>query len=213
MIARDVAYGSQLRRIVRGSPQLMAALRAGRALQLASWCIGAGAVRNLVWDHLHGFFVKPTPLIDVDLVYFDAAATIEQQLQQQAFLSRLIPDVTWDVTNQALVHTWYDKQFGFSVPPVHSLEQGLASWAEYATCVGVYLDDNDDVHVIAPHGLDDLFNLRVRHNAARASAEDFVARHTSKRWKRRWPDLLIVNPAAPTLDEDLLSAALGCDAL
>ena len=40
--------------LVREAPWFMAALRAGRALGLAQWCIGAGALRNLVWDALHG---------------------------------------------------------------------------------------------------------------------------------------------------------------
>jgi hypothetical protein len=37
----------------RSHPGFMAQLRAVRSLGLASWCIGAGAVRNLVWDALH----------------------------------------------------------------------------------------------------------------------------------------------------------------
>ena len=47
-------YAAQLCAIARASPPLMQALAAARDLGLASWCIGAGAVRNRVWDHLHG---------------------------------------------------------------------------------------------------------------------------------------------------------------
>lgn len=43
--------------------RLMTALRSVRALGLGSWCIGAGAIRNLVWDTLHGF--APTVSEDV----------------------------------------------------------------------------------------------------------------------------------------------------
>jgi hypothetical protein len=59
--------------MVRSSDELMVALRAVRSLGLASWCIGAGAVRTLVWDALHGF-AQPSTLEDVDVVYFDEAA-------------------------------------------------------------------------------------------------------------------------------------------
>lgn len=45
----------QLISIVRASAWFMPALEAVRSLHLNSWCIGAGAVRNLVWDHLHGY--------------------------------------------------------------------------------------------------------------------------------------------------------------
>ena len=65
------AMQAQLVAIVRGSAWFMRALEAVRALHLKSWCIGAGAVRNLVWDHLHGFG-QPTALSDVDVAYFDA---------------------------------------------------------------------------------------------------------------------------------------------
>lgn len=58
--------------IVRESEWFMSALCATRALGLASWCIGAGAVRNLVWDKLHNF-KKPSSLADIDVAYFDAS--------------------------------------------------------------------------------------------------------------------------------------------
>lgn len=45
---------------------------------------------------------------------------------------------------------------------------------------------------VAPHGLDDLFDLRVRHNPARAAVEQFLARHTGKLWLEQWPLLSVV---------------------
>ena len=50
----------------------MPALTAVRELNLESRCIGAGAVRNLVWDSLHGY-AQPSALSDVDVAYFDAS--------------------------------------------------------------------------------------------------------------------------------------------
>jgi hypothetical protein len=52
--------------IAAGSPWFMAALRAVRDLHLTSWCIGAGAVRNLVWDALHGYQTR-SALADIAL--------------------------------------------------------------------------------------------------------------------------------------------------
>lgn len=43
-----------------------------------------------------------------------------------------------------------------------------------------------------PHGLDDLFGLRVRHNPTRAAVEQLMARHTCKRWLEQWPLLNMV---------------------
>jgi hypothetical protein len=39
--------------VVRGSALLMTALRAARDVDPPDWLVGGGAVRDLVWDHLH----------------------------------------------------------------------------------------------------------------------------------------------------------------
>ncbi len=63
----------RLTAMVAASDPLMAALHAVRSLQLQSWCIGAGVIRSLVWDTLHGFDDR-SPVEDMDVVYFDAKA-------------------------------------------------------------------------------------------------------------------------------------------
>lgn len=64
--------------IVRQSAWFMAALSAVRDLGLDCWCIGAGAVRNLVWDTLHGFDT-PSSLPDVDVAHFDTQDVTPQR--------------------------------------------------------------------------------------------------------------------------------------
>ncbi|OEZ62806.1 nucleotidyltransferase family protein [Duganella sp. HH105] len=180
----------RLAALVRSSAELMAALSAARSLGLGSWCIGAGAVRTLVWDALHGHDV-PTPLADVDLVYYDADAPPQRDAELEARLRAAMPSLAWEVTNQAHVHTWFMREFGREVAPLLSLEDGVATWPEYATCVGVSLDAGDTIGVIAPHGLEDLFALRVRHNPACADIDTYRQRVAAKRFAQRWPLLAI----------------------
>jgi len=168
----------------------MNALAAVRSLGLSSWCIGAGAVRALVWDSLHGF-QEPSEVGDLDVAYFDAHASLELDTHLQQRLNLLLPDTNCEVTNQARVHDWYANTFGLKVPPLNSLDDGLATWPEYATCVGVFLDAAGSLHVVAPHGLDDLFELRVRHNPSRVTFDTFMQRVRSKRFKEKWPKLTI----------------------
>lgn len=187
----------QLIQMVRSSPELMALLDAARRLELASWCIGAGAVRSLVWDRLHGF-ATPTHYDDVDVVYFDeqseqaeqSGLAADRQLQRK--LLDLMPSVRWEMTNQASIHHWFLTQHHQIVPPLCSLAEGVATWPEYATCVGVRWNRDDAIDIIAPHGLDDLFQLRLRHNPMRASSAVFNERLASKRFLERWPMLSIV---------------------
>lgn len=185
------ALRAELTRIVRASPWFMAALQAVRALQLADGCIGAGAVRNLVWDHLHGHD-EPSPPADVDVAYFDDTAHDPQRdAQLQARLRAVMPAVPWEVTNQAWVHTWFEAVFGHPVPPLRSLPEAVATWPEYATAVAVRLEADDRMTVIAPHGLDDLFALRVRRNPVRVSLETYRERVRQKAYTARWPRVTV----------------------
>lgn len=180
-----------LRRIVHGSGWFMQALRVARALELEDWCIGAGALRNLVWDHLHGY-ATPSALSDIDLAYFEPRdLSVERDRAVQARACSLAPDLPWEVTNQAGVHLWFEAYFGHAVAPLRSLQQAVASWPEFATAVGVYLADDDSLQVIAPHGLDDLFAMRIRRNPTRVSEATYRQRIAQKRYRERWPRVVI----------------------
>lgn len=181
---------AQLINMVSSADWLMAALEAVQALHLPSWCIGAGAIRNLVWDRLHGY-ASPTSLSDIDVVYFDSDAPIERDAELQRFLNAGNLSLPWEVTNQAHVHHWYHQYGGIPVRPLISLQDAIASWPEYATAVGVYLDENHRLRVIAPFGLDDLFAMRVRHNPARISQADYLARIRQKQFTQRWPRVVV----------------------
>jgi uncharacterized protein len=178
--------------LVGDTPWFLQALNTVNRLELASWCIGAGVVRNLVWDSIeHGG--RKSELSDVDVAYFDAnnlSSERDQELQET--LLAFQPDLPWEVTNQAAVHHWFGDYFGHEVPPLHSLHEAVASWPEYVTCVGVYLDVDDAVQVIAPFGLSDLFGMVVRHNPARASRRNFLDRVEKKQYRERWPRVTII---------------------
>lgn len=189
-------HTAQLIELIRATPWFMDALRAVRSLELASWCIGAGAIRNLVWDALSGH-VERSELADVDVALLDPHDLRgERDAALQRALTERMPQVPWEVTNQAAVHLWFESYFGHAVAPLQSLEEAVGTWPEYATSVGVWLDAEDRIHVIAPHGLDDLFGMVVRHNPTRASVRNFQDRTEAKRYTERWPGVTIIRPEA-----------------
>ena len=184
-------HSQELIAIVRASPWFMRALVAVASLKLESWCIGAGAVRNLVWDHLHGYR-EPSALSDVDVAYFDSknlSSKADDELQ--GVLEASVPGLPWEVTNQAAVHLWFEGYFGHAVPPLGSLEEAVATWPEYATSVGITLDEQSRVQVIAPWGLEDLFTIKVRRNPTRVSLETYRQRTEQKRYAARWPRVIV----------------------
>jgi len=54
------------------------------------------------------------------------------------------------------------------------------------------LDERDRIAVIAPYGLDDLFDRRVRRNPVRASVATYRARIAQKKYAERWPKATII---------------------
>lgn len=173
-------------RLVFGDPWMMAVLRTARELALPDWWIGAGFVRAKVWDALHGR-VKPTALDDVDLIYFDAECSdAARDAALEADLRRRRPDVPWSVKNQARMHQRNGDR------PYRDCEEAMRHWLETATCVGVRLDADDALRVLAPFGLDDLFALKLRPTAAgRRRLGAYRHRLDAKGWQDRWPRLTV----------------------
>ena len=169
---------------MRASPEFTTWLRAARDCCPPEWAIGAGALRNLVWDHLTG---RCNPAADVDVVFFGGAA--EEEVER--CLRARMPAVPWQAKDQALVHTWYERVFGYAVESLTSLEDAVATWPEFCTSVAVRLLPDDRLNVIAPHGLEDLFGLVLRRNPRRVTAEIFSRRLASKRIEERWPGVTI----------------------
>ncbi len=183
----EFPHRQELIAIVEASPWFMNALAAVASLHLASWCIGAGAVRNLVWDRLHGH-TEPSLLTDIDVAYFDAAdLNPKTEANLQSALHSREPEVPWEVTNQAAVHLWFEGYFGHPVQPLTSLQEAVATWPEYATSVGVTLDDKSRIEIIAPWGLEDLFGIKIRRNPTRVSPQTYLQRTEQKQYSQRWP--------------------------
>lgn len=159
-----LSYEQQLTQPVRADARLMDTLHAARACNPPDWAIGAGVLRNLVWDHLHEG-TQRTRARDVDLAYFDPwDLRPEAELAWQHRLHASRPAVPWEVKNQAAVHLWFERRFGYTVPRLDSVYAAVATWPETATAVAIRLLSDDQIELIAPFGLADLFQLVLRRN-------------------------------------------------
>ena len=186
-LANESRLRQRLLDIVLNNAPLMLALRAANQIGLASWAIGAGAIRSLVWDHLHGF-TTPTAVADWDFIYFDPSpspALDEAHIQKRLLMA--CPEFNWDVVNQATVHQWVSKQNEIAVSPFTCLKEGIASWPETATCVAVSINQAGELVIIAPLGLADLFDMRLRFNSRCISVNAYRQRILSKRLDQIWP--------------------------
>jgi hypothetical protein len=185
----------RLSAVLRRAPHLMRALVAARDADPPDWLISAGALRDAVWDDLHDRPPTAMPR-DIDLGFFDSAdLTAARDLAVEDDLRAREPELAWEAKNQAAVHLWYPGRFGLEVPPFRSTAEAVATYPETATCVGVRLLADDDMLVVAPHGLDDLFDCVCRHNPTRVSADFYEQRVAAKGWRTRWPRMRYVAPA------------------
>jgi hypothetical protein len=168
--------------IIAQDPVGMKQLRAARALALPDWCIAAGFVRNRVWDHLHGI-APPRPPADIDVLYYDATdLSREREALYEKRLDALLPGLPWQVRNQARMHVPKD------LPQHRDTSDSMTYWLETVTAVGVRLESDDTITVVAPLGTDDLLGLRCRPTAfGRTRRDEYEARVAAKRWRALWP--------------------------
>ena len=167
----------------------MGVLDQARRLGLPDWFVGAGAIRDLVWDVRFGAGFDAAAIEDIDLVYFDPHDVSKDR--EHEIEARLGP--RWDVTNQAGVHTWFHLRFGGDpVEPLTSTEAGIATWPETATCVGVRLEADGTLTVAAPLGLDDLLDGVWRLNPVRVTSAVAAQRLAKKSPGTRWPGVRVL---------------------
>lgn len=185
--ADEASLRARLAELVRATNWLMDALRAVRGSVDAPWCIGAGAIRTSVWDHLHGYPMSVPD--DVDVAFFDPGTPAAEDHRIAEKLIELQPRWQWDVVNQAHAHTLSGIR---ERKAFLSLGDAIACWPETATAVGVWLNQSEELHVVAPHGLRDLFGLVLRVSPRLRDFDVFEQRCFSKRWRERWPMVTIV---------------------
>jgi hypothetical protein len=183
---------ARLDQIVRASPRLMRMLTIARDLDLPQWRIVSGAIYQTVWNALTGR--DPDHGIrDFDLFYFDgsdlsyAAEDIVIQRAAAAYPPDLSPLV--EVRNQARVHLWFEGHFGEPYAPLSSADEAIGRFVAPAFAVGVRLEADGRIDIVAPFGLDDVFAMRLRPNPSRPLSTAYAKITASAR--ARWPEVTL----------------------
>ncbi|MFA0483802.1 nucleotidyltransferase family protein [Vibrio sp. 10N.222.55.B11] len=170
--------------LIKQDPLRMKVLDCVAQLDLPQCYVAAGFVRNLVWDHQHGY-ASPTPFNDIDVIYFDPIDTsYESDLRYEAQLKQRLPELNWQVRNQAYMHTRNrDERYQGSL-------DAMSYWPEKETAVAVKQSLNGDIECISSFGLESLFDLQITPNPKR-NRDIFDQRVQSKNWLTQWSKLTI----------------------
>lgn len=180
--------------IVRNDLDLMIVLTTVRGLGLNDWLVFSGAVYQAAWNDVTGrapgYGVK-----DFDVGYFDEDVSWDAEdavikRVAEAFEEPLRSRV--EVRNQRRVSEWFEAKFGEPYPPIEDTAEALTRFVAPAFAVGVRLEEDDQITVIAPFTLSDVFAMVIRPNPHRPLAKDWD--RVTARALERWPELTIVAP-------------------
>ena len=184
----------ELEAILRRSSPMMQVLQTARTQALPDWLLFSGAVYQRVLNHRTG---RPLDygIKDYDLGYFEAsdisydaedavirrvAAAFQPPLRQMV-----------EVRNQARVHLWFEAKFCEAYAPLTGSAEALTRFVSPLFAVGVRLEPDDNLTIVAPLGLQDLFDLKLRPNPHRVTAG--FAR-TAASALARWPEIQVIAP-------------------
>ena len=202
--------------IIKREPFRMRCLRALRALDLPQGYIGAGFVRNAIWDELHAR-ATPTPLNDIDVIYFSgeinppqsvasADNTLESVPQPQAYSPNSVAvkpglkaqeqAIERELARMVPQANWQVKNqarmhLAHAHAPYQNCHDAISYWIERETCVAVRLLANDDLDILAPFGLEANFAGTISINPKYPRPEVFKQRLASKNWLTVWPLLKV----------------------
>jgi hypothetical protein len=184
---------AELEAIIRADPDVMDVLELLARLDLPQGWLVAGAVYQTVWNNLCRL-PRGTGIRDYDVIYFDDSDLSYEA--EDAVIKRVAAAsgdfaIPIETRNQARVHLWYERRFGAPYPRLTSAHQSLRFYANTAHAVGVRLAADGRMEVIAPFGLDDIFDMVMRRNPA--SPARTANAEKARRAKAIWPALRVVD--------------------
>jgi len=169
--------------LIRTDEWMMNILRTAEKLDLKDWAIGAGFIRNKVWDHLHGYNKETVDTNDIDLVYFDPNGNDEEADEE---LSRKLKEETginYEVVNEFYAHKWN------KLPPYKSTEDAISQFPETVTAIGVRLK-NGELSLVKPYGVEDIVNMIIRPTPMFFDKiQKIKDRVKTKQWIEKYPKL------------------------
>ncbi|WP_421761211.1 nucleotidyltransferase family protein [Devosia sp.] len=187
----DAQQREVLAAMVRDEPVLMEVLKGIRAEVLPEGMLVAGALYHMAWNRLAG---RPglVTVNDLDVFFFDDAdlsyEAEDVAIQRLAARFAHLP-IPVQVRNQARVHLWFEGKFGAPFTPLQSAEEMLGRYAARAYAVGARLEPDDQITIMAPFGLDDLFSFRVVPNHALENRP--LHEKKGVQLKATWPQLRV----------------------
>lgn len=114
----------------------------------------------------------------------------QEEGRLQNHLKKFDRNTPWSVKNQARMHVLNDS------PPYESSVDAISKFPETATSLGLKVDEDDRLILAAPHGLEDVFEMKVRPTPYFINNERswiYEKRIVDKNWMSKWPYIEIIS--------------------
>jgi hypothetical protein len=163
-----------------------------RELALPQWRLVAGCLYQTVWNVLTGR-PRGTGISDYDVIYFDdrdLSWDAEDSVIRRVAVATEGAVGPVEVRNQARVHLWFEQRFAAPYPPLAAADEAIARYASIAHAVGVRLEPEDRLDLVAPFGLADIFAMVIRPNYALDNAASHARK--ARRVKAIWPEVTVL---------------------
>lgn len=175
--------------LIKNDEWMMDIIKTASTLRLNDWCVCAGFVRSKIWDTVHGY-TERTELSDIDVIFHDECFIDESKEKElEAYLTDIHKGIPWSVKNQARMHSVNQ------LPPYASTFDAISKFPETSTALGVTMDDNGNLSLIAPYGIHDAVTLKLKPTPFFRSSKElmqiYIKRLETKDWKSNWPGLTV----------------------
>ncbi len=183
---------ARLEAIVRSDPVSMHLLERLRDAALPEWRLVSGCLYQTVWNALT-HRPRGTGIQDYDVIYFDGADLSWDA--EDAIIRRVSETTTCgagplQIRNQARVHLWYEQHFGLPYAALASADEAVARYPVTVQAVGVRLEPDGRLDILAPFGLNDMFEMTVRPNPQSRDRSTYDAK--AARIRAVWPEATVL---------------------
>ena len=184
-------YQEQLKNWLLSDEQFKEVFTIINKLHLPNAYICGGVIRDYVWNKKHDL---PSSLLfgNIDVFYYDSNESNEQYLIRQTMINQNYSKYLWNLTNTALKDRRETKL------KLHkNIESTLKQFPETCSSVAVNYDQAHNLTIIAPYGLEDLFELKIKptptFRKGQINYQTYKQRVKRKEWSKKWNKLIILD--------------------
>lgn len=175
--------------LIQKNEEIMGILEIIHELSLKDAWLCAGTIRNYIWDTLSQSLGR-NETSDVDVVFYDSGISYEETIRIEKKLKKEYPNYLWELKNEVYMHIHNPDTL-----PYKSARDAINKFPEKCTAIALRLNQEKQIEVYAPYGLEELCAFRVSptphflENKQRMAT--FAARINKKDWQSKWPAIKI----------------------